>query len=277
VARLNAERNSVRPGAERLPPTARPDLLPIDPTTGIPLPPRAQPGYYPGFSTLAQQRFWDEATRAVVLGRVQDIPPIRFFTPDEVRLLEAVLARVLPQDDRDEEHRIPLLPALDARLHAGIIDGYRYEGMPPDGEAHRLGLRAIEAIARHLHGTSFVELGPREQDEVLKSIHDARPPAAEEIWRRMSVKRYWTMLVQDAVDAYYAHPYAWDEIGFGGPAYPRGYMRMEHGQPEPWEVDEQRYAWGPPPSALSVGDTSNGWSPSHPGQEGPAGGQGGTH
>ena len=24
---------------------------------------------------------------------------------------------------------------------------------------------------------------------------------------------------------FYSHPWAWNEIGFGGPAYPRGYMR----------------------------------------------------
>ena len=26
-----------------------------------------------------------------------------------------------------------------------------------------------------------------------------------------------------ACTAFYAHPWAWNEIGFGGPAYPRGY------------------------------------------------------
>jgi hypothetical protein len=41
--------------------------LPIDPKTKKPIPPRAQPGYYPGFSTLSQQAFWDEATRNVVM------------------------------------------------------------------------------------------------------------------------------------------------------------------------------------------------------------------
>jgi len=58
-------------------------------------------------------------------------------------------------------------------------------------------------------------------------------------------------IIQDMVDAYYAHPYAWDEFGYGGPAYPHGYMRLEGGQPEPWEVNEQRYEWKAPPSALS--------------------------
>jgi hypothetical protein len=257
-------------------PRERRELLPVDPTTGIPLPPRTQPGYYPGYSTLAQQEFWDEATRTVVLARVHDVPALRFFAPTEATLLQAVIDRVLPQDDRDDAHTIPILPFIDARLYIGRIDGYRYADMPPDAEAHRLGLQAIEAIARHLHDKTFIELGPRAQDEVLKAIHDGHPPAAEEIWRRMPAKRFWAMLVQDVVDVYYAHPYAWDEIGFGGPTYPRGYMRQERGEPEPWEVDEQRYAWAPPPSALSVGDTSHGRAPSHPGEDQPAGGQGGV-
>ena len=249
-----------------------PDHLPIDPTTGRPLPPRAQPGYYPGFSTLSQRDAWDEATRTVVLARVEHVPPIRFFTPAEETLMRAVLDRVLPQDDRDEAHTIPLVNYIDERLFSGRIDGYRYEDMPPDGEAHRLGLRAIDAIADHLHGAPFVMLGPREQDEALRTLHDCDPPADADIWRRMPVARYWSLLVQDAVDAYYAHPYAWDEIGFGGPAYPRGYMRLEGGQPEPWEVPERRYAWAPPSTALSGEDTPLG------GPEGQvAGGQEGTH
>jgi hypothetical protein len=28
------------------------------------------------------------------------------------------------------------------------------------------------------------------------------------------------------LSAFYAHPWAWNEIGFGGPAYPRGFMRL---------------------------------------------------
>jgi hypothetical protein len=37
---------------------------------------------------------------------------------------------------------------------------------------------------------------------------------------------------------YYAHPQAWDEIGFGGPASPRGYVRMGFNRYDPWEAVE---------------------------------------
>ena len=59
----------------------------------------------------------------------------------------------------------------------------------------------------------------------------------------MSIGRFWQLLMQDALEGYYSHPWAWDEIGFGGPAYPRAYTRLERGEPEPWEVEEQRYDW----------------------------------
>ncbi len=246
--------------------------LPIDATTGQPLAPCVQPGYYPGFETLSQQAFWDEATRKVVKARVEQVPPIRFFTPDEAQLMQAVCDRLLPQDDRDAAHKIPLVNYIDERLASGRIDGYRFEDMPPDHEAHRLGLQAIGAIAQHMYKKPFTQLGQHEQDAVLQTIHDTNPPAAHDIWQKMSVQRYWMLLMQDAVEAYYAHPYAWDEVGFGGPAYPRGYMRLEGGKPEPWEVEEQRYEWKAPTEALSDTYKPIGGPGGHkqqtPGQEG---------
>ena len=52
-------------------PVARHDARPVNPKTGEPLLPRDQPGYYPGFSTLSQKEFWDQATRNLVLARVE--------------------------------------------------------------------------------------------------------------------------------------------------------------------------------------------------------------
>jgi hypothetical protein len=250
------------------------DRRPVDPATGRPLVQREAPGYYPGFSTLAQQKFWDEATRRKVLDRVHKVPSIRFFTPEEARLMEAVTAHVLPQDDRMPSRRIPLVPAIDQRLHEGRTPGYRFAKMPPDGDAYRLGLQAIEQMAARSYGRAFQMLSWREQDELLKSIHDAKPQeGAAAIWEKMPIHRFWALLVQDCVEVYYAHPWAWDEIGFGGPAYPRGYMRLEHGEPEPWEVDERRYAWEAPPDCVS--DPKSKDIAAH--SEHPAGGQGGTH
>lgn len=233
---------------------------------------RAQPGYYPGHSTLAQQDFWDEATRALVLARVHEVPPLRFFSPYEQPTARALFDRVLPQEDRDEAHRIPILNYVDERLYERRLDGYRFEDMPDEPWAHRLGLRGVEAIARHLHGRRFDELDAVSQEEILASIRDGRPAAGHFIWEQMNVRHYWNLVVQDAATAYYAHPWAWDEIGFGGPAYPRGYMRLERGMREPWEVDERRYDWEPP-----AGTRSAELRDPHHELSGAYHGQGGTH
>ena len=249
------------------------DLRPVDPQTRKQIGPLAQPGYYPGFSTLSQRKFWDAKTRQVVLDRVNNVPEIRFFNPEEARLLKAVCDRVLPQDDRNDAHRIPIVPWIDQRLHEDSHDGYRYEGMPPDREAFQLGLKAIEEIAQALHGCGFLEVGALQQDEILRSLHDAKPAAAHEIWKRMPVHRFWMLLVSDCIDAYYSHPWAWDEIGFGGPAYPRAYMRLERGEPEPWESEEKRYEWDPPEASSSHKYEPIAGQLEHLGSPG----QGGTH
>lgn len=249
------------------------DGRPINPCNGEPLLPRAQPGYYPGFNTLSQKSFWDEATRKIVLDRVENVPPILFFTPDEAKLMTAVCDRIMPQDDRDSLHKIPIVNFIDQRLNEGRIEGYRFEGMPPDAEAHRLGLQGIELIATQMFARAFVDLSALEQEQVLKTIHDGAPPAGHHIWKRIPVDRFWLLIVQDVVGTYYAHPYAWDEIGFGGPAYPRGYMRLENGEPEPWEVDERRYAWKAPTGSPSAKFDPVAGATEHKGSPG----QGGTH
>lgn len=233
---------------------------------------KSQPGYYPGFHTLDQKNDWDEATRKVVMDRVNSIPAIRFFNREQARLMEAVCARILPQDDRDEAQRIPIVPRIDERLFADRHDGYRFEDMPPDRQAYELGLQAIEEIAQHLHGQPFCDIATPNQDLILEALHDARPPAAHEIWKRLPVHRFWLLLLQDCVTVYYSHPWAWDEIGYGGPAYPRAYMRLEHGEAEPWEKAEKRYEWSAPESSLSEKFTHVAGKPEHRG-----GPQGGTH
>lgn len=211
----------------------------------------ARPGYYPEFSTLAQKKTWDEATRQVVTERVERPPAVRFFSQQEAALLQAIIDRVMPQDDRAEAHTIPLLPAIDERLFNNSISGYRYEDMPSDQEAYRLGLAAIADMAQQRFGQSFVELSVHRQELLLKSLHDGKPDPPHAVWERMPVKRFWAMLLGDCVAAYYSHPWAWDEVGFGGPAYPRGYMRLENGMPEPWETDETRYEWNAPADSVS--------------------------
>ena len=116
-------------------------LLPRDPATGEPLPPIPQPGYYRGFHTMSQKAFWDEATRNVVTMRVEQTPQIRFFTADQAKFWRAVFDHLIPQHDRTPDRRIPIVEPLDERLYRNQGVGYRFETMPPDRDAYRLGKR----------------------------------------------------------------------------------------------------------------------------------------
>lgn len=212
---------------------------------------RGRPGYYPHSSTLSQQAHWDEATRQTILSRLTNDHELRFFTEEEATRIERIFAHILPQDDREERFRIPIVPVVDNRLFHVRNDSDRCQGMPCDPQAYRLGIVAIDRMAQTLHGREFLDLRWRLQDELLLRLHDGKPAGAEEIWSKLPVRRFWRLLVQDAIEAYYAHPYAWDEIGFGGPAFPRAYLRLEHGEAEPWEVEEHRYEWEAPADSVS--------------------------
>jgi len=226
-------------------------LRPRDPMTQEALEPRRQPGYYAGFSTLSQSPFWDEATRYVVEKRVEDPPQRMFFSEEEWNFWQAVFGHLIPQTDRTPDRQIPIVAVLDGRLYRNETAGYRYEDMPDDRTAYRIGIQAIDREAEHRYGGKFLVLPFRQQDLVLQAIQQGKPEAAPEIWKTMSVIRFWQVIMGDAIDAYYAHPWAWDEIGFGGPAYPRAYTRLERGEPEPWEVEERRYEWLAPIAAVS--------------------------
>lgn len=252
-------------------PLADAALRPRDLTTEEALAPIQQPGYYPGFSTLSQSPYWDDATRQVVDKRVKQTPPRTFFSVADWNFWTAVFDHLVPQTDRTPDRQIPLIGPLDQRLHENRTVGYRFEDMPQDRVVYMLGIEAIDREAEHRYGSGFLRLGHLQQELVLQAIRDGRPDAAPEVWKQMSADRFWEMIMTDAIDAYYAHPWAWDEIGFGGPAYPRAYTRLERGEPEPWEVEEKRYDWLAPSATVSgETDSSKDDQQSHHGS-------GGTH
>ncbi len=59
----------------------------------------------------------------------------------------------MPQPD--DRPPIPLPAYVDAKITEHHQDGYRYATLPPQGEAWRRGLAALEAEAQDAHGTRF--------------------------------------------------------------------------------------------------------------------------
>jgi hypothetical protein len=195
---------------------------------------------YPEYDVMAPDKWrhdWDEKTRQLVIDRLRDVPARAFFSAEAFATLEVVCRRLLPQDDRPTELHIPIAPCIDERLAKGDGDGYRYEDMPWDDAAYRLGIVGIDQTSQALFGgVTFTALEAQAQDGVLAAIEDGDPPG--EVWQQLPARRFFRLLIQDVIAVYYAHPAAWNEIGFQGPASPRGHIRLALGTRDPWEAEE---------------------------------------
>jgi len=193
---------------------------------------------YAGYDVLAKWRTpsFDETTRQVLQRRLADPAPPRFFTAHEFRILEAACERLAPQAGRPA--RAPIAHWVDAEIADGRGEGYRHVEMPPSAEAWRIGLGGLEGEAAARFGSGFAELTTDDQDGVLRAVQagDIRSQA----WAALDPARFFRDLLLRTVSALaYAHPAAWNEIGFGGPASPRGYVRLGLGERDPWEGVEQ--------------------------------------
>jgi hypothetical protein len=188
---------------------------------------------YPGFDVLSEVDTWDDTTAGVVLARLGRQPDLRFFTPAEEAAASALFDRLLAQDS---DPKVPVLQMVDARLAELQTDGWHYEDMPEDDIAWRRSLAALDEEARERHGGScFAELPHDRQQEILGHVHGL----GKDPWHGMPAGHVWSLWTRYACTAFYSHPWAWNEIGFGGPAYPRGYMRLGIGMQEPWESPDR--------------------------------------
>jgi hypothetical protein len=192
---------------------------------------------YPGYDVLAKRNTpsWNARTRAVIDARLAVPRDPRFFTETEYATVGAIADRIVPQPN--DRPPIPVAALIDHKLTVGKEDGFRNAGMPREREAWRQGLHALDAEAMQAYGRAFRELQGERQDTLLRRMQQGE--LAHQDWGSIPPKTFFKeRLGRDIVYAYYSHPTAWNEIGWGGPAGPRGYVRTGHDKRDPWEAAE---------------------------------------
>lgn len=192
---------------------------------------------FPGYNVLDKiaTPSWDDATRTVIDSRMSARLVPRFFTSDEWQTIEALCACVIPQASANPE--VPLPAMLDAMLFAGIKDGYRNTQMPSPDRAWRIGLAALDDEASRQSGSRFAALAHDAQHALLEAMQSGNLTSSA--WQHMPPALFFSArILHDICGAYYSHPHAWSEIGFGGPANPRGYVRLYFNRRDPWEAAE---------------------------------------
>lgn len=193
---------------------------------------------YPGYDVLAKRDTpsWNDATRRAIDARLKVAATApRHLDVERFATLDALCTRIVPSGGAGA---VPSAALLDARLAANDGDGFRDARLPPLRAAWRIGLAALDAMARRAHGRPFASLDGAAADTLLRTVqHGEIGDADRADWAGMDPRVFFAKRVlMDLCGAYYSHPYAWNEIGFGGPASPRGYVRMDFNRRDPWEA-----------------------------------------
>lgn len=196
--------------------------------------------YPPGaMRALLETEFVTPATRAALQERLEPVEaPRRFFSEAETATLRAVCARLIPQPERAAP--IEIASQIDARLSQGKGNGWRYDALPDDGQALRLGLRGLDESAQILHSTDFIALNEAQQDLILSAVQNEE--AQGEVWKTLPPRRFFEELLAEVTECYYAHPLAQEEIGYAGMADVPGWTRIglnEREEREPQALEPQ--------------------------------------
>lgn len=197
-------------------------------------------GRFPGLDTAAQAGHWDPVTAGVVLSRLRIPQELGFFTAAEEAAATALYDQLLGQAGAGAR-RIPVVVLIDARLARMETDGWRYADMPEDAQAWRDTLRYLDEDAQAMFGREFAQCSAEDQRTLIQTVQDT----GSKDWHGLNAAHVWSLWTRYACTAFYSHPRVWDEIGFPGPAYPRGYKHAGVDAREPFEVADHHPADDP--------------------------------
>jgi hypothetical protein len=192
---------------------------------------------YPGYDVLHKRDTpsWDPVTRQVVDDRLSLPAQPRYFDVSQWAIVTALCDRIVAQPD--DRPPVPVAAMLDTQLHENQGEGWRNARMPPLREAWCTGLAALEIESRAAHHAGYAQATSAQQTRLIECMQ--RGELCNAAWQDMPSELFFTeRVLHDLYGAYYSHPTAWSEIGFGGPANPRGYVRLYKNRRDAWEAIE---------------------------------------
>jgi hypothetical protein len=189
--------------------------------------------HYPTFDVMEESMKWDVHTKTIVNARLIREHAYGYVTVVEAETLRAWCSLLM--DDHRGEIIQYVINHIDQVLSENRGEGHRKVDTPPLRLLLRQGLKAIDETGWIANSQPFFQLDETNQRSIMLQIsNDSYPPTKN--WGGIPQKILFQKLLQLCVEAYYAHPLVWSEIGFGGPAYPRGYALHRPDQLESWEA-----------------------------------------
>jgi hypothetical protein len=179
---------------------------------------------------------WNDATRAAIDRRLALKVKPGVLSGTQLATLRKLVARVCPNPLGHGRTTTVELIALRIEKDAG--EGYRHHALPRFAECWRRALDALEAEARERHSVGFAALKDRDADALLRAVEAGEVRSS--VWASIPPAIVWAWrLLPDLVAAHWAQPALWSAMGFGGPASPRGYVRLGRNRRDPWEAIEE--------------------------------------
>ena len=202
------------------------------------------------FDLVPTERVSDRL-RVALLQRAEPADPnyrARACSQDQLATLRAMLSRILPDADA---YGIDLAARLDTMMSEQEGNGWRYEALPTDPDAYRIGLDTLDALARARIGQPFRDLSEPQRDEMLERIAAAEEGLSdgEGLFDTRQMKLWFEEVRSDAVRHYVAHPAIMARIGYSG--FANGHGTGPEFQGFTQVGIEQRETWEPSPTAPS--------------------------
>lgn len=178
--------------------------------------------YYPDFNVMDHKGHWDDHTREIVEKRLAEGQTSYKSLDEREAWTLGQLISVLLDEKRDGlVHYV--VCHFDRKLSSNIGEGQRKKGIAPFSVLIKEGLRNL-----------FPEGEQVTKDKVGDMVVDKNVFSCGSY--SVPIKEFMARVMEETMAAYYSHPQVWSEIGYAGPAYPRGYVRTEWGLTDPWEA-----------------------------------------
>jgi hypothetical protein len=184
----------------------------------------------PAVSQLIASEQTSPATRQALLSRLSAPDVAGTFTPEELRTLRALIATVVPDTGFD------LALRLDQSMSEAKHDGWRFDTLPPDGQAWKRGLLSLDLAAIRELGVPFVALDQGRQKELLTRAQKGdlgrgllgalHLGESENAFRADQMRNWFEDVRGEVAKLYVSDPRTMERIGFTGFADERGFTQI---------------------------------------------------
>lgn len=195
--------------------------------------------HYPSFNVLDEKDEWDDHTQQIVTSRIDASVAYLFLSEQEAKTLSSLCGLLV--DDSSRDALAFVVSHIDQTLFSSPGEGQRKVGVPTAPKLIRQGLTAIDQTSEQKHSAAFAYLNPALQKQLIQDISKEQAQPTE-VWNDIPQKDLFNKLMQLTVESYCSYPRVWSDIGYAGPAYPRGYVRTQLGQLDSWEAKAEHEA-----------------------------------